>query len=309
MSRKKLPRSQKENTPRASAQPPQPAEPSKLSTTQAEVINLQRKAGNQAASALLRPSQEHEPLEQDAQRMADQATHDQTVSVTGEPNAASLPSLFSEPGEALPGALRQRLEQRFGRDLSRVRLQRGAQAAQAAEALSARAFTHGQEIAFSPGEYNPHTPAGEQLLAHEVAHTLQPQPAGVALRQPKPQAQSKTTPKTDLDKAEDFINDGLTMMDAGKATDLKAAPKKLRDGIKYLKKALAKETGDRKAKMERIASALETVAVYAEAATARSGGLGKVQTAFANKRQDVLGRTEVAGGQFKQAADLYKGLP
>ena len=61
--------------------------------------------------------------------------------------------------------------------------------------------------------------------------------------------------------------------------------------------------------MERIAAALETAAMYAEAATAKSGGLGKVQTAFSDKGKDVLGKTEIRGGQFENAADLYKGLP
>jgi hypothetical protein len=309
MSRKKLPQDQKETPVRSSSKPSQAAAPSMLPPQQSHALDLQQKAGNQASAALLRPSQEHEFSEQEARRMVDQPSLSQTAPSSSTTPASIPPSLFEQPGEPLPGALRQRFEQRFGRDLSRVRLHRSAQAAQAAEALSARAFTHGQEIAFNTGEYAPHTSGGEQLLAHEVAHTLQPQPPGVALRQPKPADKPKAAPKTDLEKAEDLIKDGLTKLDAGKDTDLKGAPKKLRDGIKLLKKVAAKETGDRKAKMERIASALETAAVYAEAATAKSGGLDKVQKAFADKDQDVLGQPEIASGKFEKAADLHKGLP
>lgn len=309
MSRKKIPQEQKQNPQRPGGKPTQSAAPSKLPPQQSQALDLQRKAGNQAAASLLRPSQEHEPLEQDARRMADQPSLSQTAPTSSATPASNPPSLFEQPGEALPGALRRRFEQRFGRDLSAVRLHRSDQAAQAAEALSARAFTHGQEIAFGPGEYAPHTPGGEQLLAHEVAHTLQPQPPGVALRQPKPKTQPKAAPKSDLEKAGELLGSGLTKIDNGKDTDLKGAPKILRDGIKLLKKVAAKETGDRKAKMERIAAAMETVAVYAEAANAKSGGLGKVQSAFADKNKDLLGRAEVAGGQFEKAADLYKGLP
>ena len=39
--------------------------------------------------------------------------------------------------------------------------------------LHARAVTMGQDIYFRPGEFRPGTPAGEKLIAHELAHTLQ----------------------------------------------------------------------------------------------------------------------------------------
>jgi hypothetical protein len=39
--------------------------------------------------------------------------------------------------------------------------------------LRARAVTRGQDIYFHPGEYQPNTPAGAALIAHELAHTRQ----------------------------------------------------------------------------------------------------------------------------------------
>ena len=39
--------------------------------------------------------------------------------------------------------------------------------------LHARAVTHGQHIYFHPGEYRPGTFMGDELIAHELAHTLQ----------------------------------------------------------------------------------------------------------------------------------------
>lgn len=38
---------------------------------------------------------------------------------------------------------------------------------------NARAVTIGQDIFFHPGEYQPGTPEGDRLIAHELAHTLQ----------------------------------------------------------------------------------------------------------------------------------------
>ena len=42
-----------------------------------------------------------------------------------------------------------------------------------AERLGAKAFTHKTDIYFNQGQYQPETKAGEQLLAHELAHVKQ----------------------------------------------------------------------------------------------------------------------------------------
>ena len=43
--------------------------------------------------------------------------------------------------------------------------------------LNARAYTLGQSVVFGAGEFAPETPAGQQLLAHELVHTQYPGPA------------------------------------------------------------------------------------------------------------------------------------
>jgi hypothetical protein len=54
-----------------------------------------------------------------------------------------------------------------------VRIHTGDGAAAMARAVSARAFTVGSDIYFGRGEYKPGTADGNQLIAHEVAHTVQ----------------------------------------------------------------------------------------------------------------------------------------
>jgi Domain of unknown function (DUF4157) len=44
--------------------------------------------------------------------------------------------------------------------------------------VHARAYAVGRDVVFASGEYRPGTVSGERLLAHELAHTLQQQPAG-----------------------------------------------------------------------------------------------------------------------------------
>jgi hypothetical protein len=86
-------------------------------------------------------------------------------------------------GEPLSPDQRAYFEPHFG-DLSTVRLHTGPQAHAAARSLSARAFTVGKDIAFGAGEYQPESPEGQKLLAHELTHTVQQGAAGVVRRQP-----------------------------------------------------------------------------------------------------------------------------
>ena len=55
-----------------------------------------------------------------------------------------------------------------------------ANAASLARAVEARAFATGTDIFFAPGEYQPGTAAGRELIAHEVAHTDQQRGAPLA---------------------------------------------------------------------------------------------------------------------------------
>lgn len=76
-------------------------------------------------------------------------------------------------GHALDEATRQFMEPRFGVDLSGVRVHTDAQAAASARAVQARAYTVGQDVVFAEGQFTPGTNGGRELLAHELAHTVQ----------------------------------------------------------------------------------------------------------------------------------------
>jgi len=95
----------------------------------------------------------------------------------------ALRRLRQEPGQALATALRQDFETRFAHDFAAVRLHGGKRAARAADTLGAEAFTLGSHIAFAAGSLAPHSAAGRELLAHELAHVVQ-QRAPVAGHRP-----------------------------------------------------------------------------------------------------------------------------
>jgi hypothetical protein len=85
-------------------------------------------------------------------------------------------------GQPLPASVLELFETRFGRDLSKVRVHTSGEAAKAAAALRARAFTYGQDVFFAAGQYQPNTPDGRELLAHEVTHTVQQSPSPIVTR-------------------------------------------------------------------------------------------------------------------------------
>lgn len=76
-------------------------------------------------------------------------------------------------GALLHGPTRQTMEQHFGQDFSQVRIHADPTAGTAASAMGARAFTIGSDVFFGPGRYDPHSPRGQELLAHELTHVIQ----------------------------------------------------------------------------------------------------------------------------------------
>ena len=115
----------------------------------AEVMALQRMAGNGAVTALLQGSGE----------------------------SAAKPASTGQP---LDVATRVEMEQRFGHDFSQVRVHTDTSAAKAAAGVSAKAYTIGSDLVFGEGHYAPETHEGRQLLAHELAHVVQQSRGGAA---------------------------------------------------------------------------------------------------------------------------------
>ncbi|QCW01740.1 DUF4157 domain-containing protein [Natrinema pallidum] len=88
-------------------------------------------------------------------------------------------AVIGSGGMPLDLSLRRPLEERMDADFSTVRIHTGGKAAEAAEAIDARAFTCGTDIVFNAGEYDPESPEGQHLLAHELAHVTQQRSGGL----------------------------------------------------------------------------------------------------------------------------------
>ena len=93
--------------------------------------------------------------------------------------AAAIPSglanwLTTDRGQKLPEDLRSTAERKFEHSFAGVRLHQGTYAHRLASDVKARAFTLGEDIVFRAGQYAPDTPAGRDLLWHEMGHVAFP---------------------------------------------------------------------------------------------------------------------------------------
>ena len=95
-------------------------------------------------------------------------------------------------GHPLSEGTRTFMEPRFGSDFSNVRVH---ETPDLANSIQAQAFTHGQDIYFNSGKYNPGSSGGKELLAHELTHVVQQTKHVAAFplrRQLKPQSNKST---------------------------------------------------------------------------------------------------------------------
>src|SRR5262245_12926714 len=97
---------------------------------------------------------------------------------------AAATSAVQSKGSGMPllGDVQGQIESHLGADLGRVRVHTDGNAASAADAMGARAFTHGSDVFLGSGE----RPSDLGLMAHELTHVVQQ--GGAA-----PRAQAKLT--------------------------------------------------------------------------------------------------------------------
>jgi hypothetical protein len=115
------------------------------------VIDLQRTVGNAAVAQLLNDGEEEQ-----------EGTRSPVLDVVGQGG-----------GKPLDAATRPAMEQALGADLGSVRIHSDGAAAASARAVQAHAYTVGEDVVFGAGQYQPDTPGGQRMLAHELTHVVQ----------------------------------------------------------------------------------------------------------------------------------------
>ena len=102
--------------------------------------------------------------------------------MTASPDVSSRLSASKGGGSPLPASVQSSMGGALGADLSGVRVHTDSRAVQLNRDLGAQAFTHGSDVYFGAGKFQPGTGEGDRLLAHELVHVGQQNPSILTLR-------------------------------------------------------------------------------------------------------------------------------
>jgi LysM repeat protein len=72
--------------------------------------------------------------------------------------------------DKLPDEVQAKMENSFSQDFSNVNIHKDSSSAQD---INAKAYAQGTDIHFAPGEYNPSSKEGQELIGHELTHVVQ----------------------------------------------------------------------------------------------------------------------------------------
>jgi hypothetical protein len=117
--------------------------------------------------------QEAERVSREAMRAPSTDSGQQDAGAAAASSSPHNPSPLPAAGAPLDTGTRSFMEERLGHDFGSVRVHADGPGAEAADQLSARAFTVGAHVAFAAGRYAPGTAEGKELLAHELTHVVQ----------------------------------------------------------------------------------------------------------------------------------------
>ena len=101
-----------------------------------------------------------------------QTKHDASANSASPQVAASLKNAAGK-GNKLPTKTMHEMNNSFGADFSNVRVHNDSEAVNMNQELQAQAFTHGPDIYFNQGKFDPNSAQGKFLLAHELTHVVQ----------------------------------------------------------------------------------------------------------------------------------------
>jgi hypothetical protein len=136
---------------------------------------------------------------------------------------------LSTGGRGLEPSTRNFMEPKFGYDFSNVKIHNDSTAHQSASNINALAYTHGNNIVFGAGQYQPGTQAGKHLLAHELTHVVQQQGGAPAVQRNPPIDDVSPSDMFDDDVDEFRVNYQLNIV-TGVDKSLKEPIKAVKDG-------------------------------------------------------------------------------
>lgn len=138
------------------------------------------------------------------QKMDEQEEEKNAVQTKAENNNSTVSDAVSSKinntkgnGGKLSKNVNNEMSSSIGADFSNVKIHTNSNSISMNKELNAQAFTHGNDIYFNEGKFNPATAEGKFLLAHELTHVVQQGAAGEMTTQKKSNnIQLQTAPTT-----------------------------------------------------------------------------------------------------------------
>ena len=150
-------------------------------------------------------------------------------------------------GRPLDGSVASGIGGAYGANLGGVQVHTGADAVQLARESGAAAVTVGDHIAFAGGRYQPGTPAGDALIAHEAAHVVQQRRSGERVQRYGPGGSSSST-ELDADRAAAGAMVQMYGGDARSMSEVDAGGPALRSGLQMQRCSNDREVRDAQAR-------------------------------------------------------------
>jgi|GEM_PF-5359195 len=159
---------------RISRMPSNASENLQMSSKEDEENKIQMQPTEEEETISMKPEDEEDKIQ-----MSPSSSEGQNVPQVSSGLTSRLNSTKGK-GNPLSDGVSKEMGKNIGSDFNNVRVHTDSNAIQMSKELGAKAFTHGNDIYFNSGKYNPESSSGKHLLAHELTHTLQ-QSQGIQL--------------------------------------------------------------------------------------------------------------------------------
>lgn len=121
------------------------------------------------------PIQKMEEEEAVQQKEEEESVQKKSANTPAKTPSATEAKLNQQKGKGskMDASTKKQMEKGFGADFSNITIHTDSVAEELSSDLGAQAFTHGNDVYFNTGKYNPNSKEGKHLLAHELTHTIQ----------------------------------------------------------------------------------------------------------------------------------------
>lgn len=133
---------------------------------------VQRLNTRQPQESQRREPQRRDPTQGNAVQMKS-LSQDSSAAMMAPPELETSIQAAKGGGQFLPNSIREPMEQEFGANFAGVKIHTDSASNRLNQSIQAKAFTTGSDIFFRQGAYQPTTPGGQELLAHELTHVVQ----------------------------------------------------------------------------------------------------------------------------------------